>query len=248
VAAVLPSETASIIQRGVEQALQRDDLQSVFLELPVEGSIHHYEARIAPNGPDKVVIVVRDITLQKHNEEKIRRLAYFDTLTGLPNRQSFLERLDRELLRARRTNRRMALLFLDLDGFKRINDTLGHSAGDCLLQTVADRLQEKLRAGAFIARPALDESGLHFARLGGDEFTVVLPDVDTAETACVVARRIQALLAQAGPDRRTGDRGHLEHRHRPLPRRRRRCRDPAQARGYRDVLRQGAGAKQLAVV
>jgi diguanylate cyclase (GGDEF)-like protein len=196
VSAVLPSETASMIQQGIEQALQLDDLQSVFVELPVEGSIHHYEARIAPNGPDKVVLVIRDITLQKHNEEKIRRLAYFDTLTGLPNRQSFLERLDRELLRARRTNRRMALLFLDLDGFKRINDTLGHSAGDCLLQTVADRLQEKLRAGAFIARPALDESSLHFARLGGDEFTVVLPDVDTAETACVVARRIQALLAQ----------------------------------------------------
>ncbi|HRF03073.1 EAL domain-containing protein [Accumulibacter sp.] len=196
VSAVLPSETASMIQQGIEQALQLDDLQSVFVALPVEGSIHHYEARIAPNGQDKVVLVIRDITLQKHNEEKIRRLAYFDTLTGLPNRQSFLERLDRELLRARRTNCRMALLFLDLDGFKRINDTLGHSAGDCLLQTVADRLQEKLRAGAFIARPALDESNLHFARLGGDEFTVVLPDVDTAETACVVARRIQALLAQ----------------------------------------------------
>jgi len=196
VSAVLPAETASIIRRGIEQALQRGDLQSVFVQLPVGGSIHHYEARIAPNGPNKVVIVVRDITLEKHNEEKIRRLAYFDTLTGLPNRQSFLERLDNELVRARRTNRRMGLLFLDLDGFKRINDTLGHSAGDCLLQTVADRLQESLRAGAFIARPALDESSLHFARLGGDEFTVVLPDVDTAETACVVARRIQTLLGR----------------------------------------------------
>jgi PleD family two-component response regulator len=143
--------------------------------------IHHYEARVAPNGVDKVVVVVRDITLQKLNEEKIRRLAYFDTLTGMPNRQNFLERLDRELLRARRANHQVALLFLDLDGFKRINDTLGHSAGDYLLQTVADRLKEKLRAGDFIARPALDESGLHFARLGGDEFTVVLPDVDSAE-------------------------------------------------------------------
>ncbi len=196
VSGVLPTETASSIQLGIEQALQQGELQSVFVELPVEGSIHHYEARIAPNGPDKAVVVVRDITLQKHNEERIRRLAYFDTLTGLPNRQSFLERLDHELLRARRTNRRMALLFLDLDGFKRINDTLGHSAGDCLLQTVADRLQKKLRAGAFIARPALDESGLHFARLGGDEFTVVLPEVDTAETACVIAQRIQELLGQ----------------------------------------------------
>ncbi len=194
VSAVLPAETAMIVRHGIEQALQRDDLQSVFVDLPIEGSMHHYEARIAPHGTDKVVVVVRDITLQKHNEEKIRRLAYFDTLTGLPNRQSFLERLDRELLRARRTRHGMALLFLDLDGFKRINDTLGHSAGDCLLQTVADRLQETLRAGAFVARPALDESGLHFARLGGDEFTVVLPDIDTAATACMVAQRIQALL------------------------------------------------------
>ena len=196
VSAVLPADTASTIRKGIENALQRGDLQSVFVALPVEGNIHHYEARIAPNGPDRVVVVVRDITLQKHNEEKIRRLAYFDTLTGLPNRQSFLERLDRELVRARRTNRGMALLFLDLDSFKRINDTLGHSAGDALLQTVADRLQGQLRAGAFIARPALDESGLHFARLGGDEFTVVLPDVDTAETACMVAQRIQAVLGQ----------------------------------------------------
>ncbi|WP_313951961.1 putative bifunctional diguanylate cyclase/phosphodiesterase [Accumulibacter sp.] len=196
VSAVLPTEAASAILLGIKDALQLGELQSVFIELPVESNVHHYEARIAPHGPDKVVTVVRDITLQKHSEEKIRRLAYFDTLTGLPNRQSFLERLDRELLRARRTNRRMALLFLDLDGFKRINDTLGHTAGDYLLQTIADRLREKLRAGAFIARPALDESSLHFARLGGDEFTVVLPDVDTPETACVVARRIQALLAQ----------------------------------------------------
>ena len=197
VSGVLPTETASTIRQGIEQVLQRGELQLVFIDLPVDGSIHHYEARIAPNGPSKVVVVMRDITLQKRNEEKIRRLAYFDTLTGLPNRQSFLERLDRELLRARRTNSRIALLFLDLDGFKRINDTLGHSAGDCLLQTVADRLQERLRAGAFIARPALDESGLHFARLGGDEFTVVLPDVDTAEAACVIAQRIQELLGQA---------------------------------------------------
>jgi diguanylate cyclase (GGDEF)-like protein len=171
-------------------------LQTVLYKLPMPDGNHHYEARIAPNGVDKVVIVVRDITLQKLNEDKIRRLAYFDTLTGMPNRQSFLERLDQELLRARRNHRQVALLFLDLDGFKRINDTLGHSAGDYLLQAVADRMKEKLRAGDFVARPALDESGLHFARLGGDEFTVVLPDVDETQTVSMVATRLQALLAQ----------------------------------------------------
>ncbi|MEO8409450.1 MAG: EAL domain-containing protein [Propionivibrio sp.] len=196
VSAVLPTEAAAGIRGGIEQALQRGDLQSVLVELPFEGSTHYYEARIAPNGPDKVVVVVRDMTLQKRNEEKIRRLAYFDALTGLPNRESFLERLDHELVRARRTNHRMALLFLDLDGFKRINDTLGHSAGDYLLQTIAERLQEKLRAGAFITRPALDESSLHFARLGGDEFTVVLPDVDSDENVAVVAQRVQSLIAE----------------------------------------------------
>jgi len=196
-AAILPAEVAKPIQQGIELALLRGHLQTVLYKLPMpDGSSHHYEARIAPNGVDKVVIVVRDITTQKLNEDKIRRLAYFDTLTGMPNRQSFLERLDHELARARRNHHQLALLFLDLDGFKRINDTLGHSAGDYLLQAVAERMKEKLRAGDFVARPALDESGLHVARLGGDEFTVVLPDVDETHTVSMVATRLQALLAQ----------------------------------------------------
>ncbi|HPT49884.1 MAG TPA: EAL domain-containing protein [Accumulibacter sp.] len=193
---ILPPDVASTIQQSIDLALSRGDLQSVVYKLPMPDGVHHYEARIAPNGVDKVVIVVRDITVQKLNEDRIRRLAYFDTLTGMPNRQSFLERLDHELLRARRGNRQVALLFLDLDGFKRINDTLGHSVGDYLLQAVADRMKEKLRASDFVARPALDESGLHFARLGGDEFTVVLPDVDDTQTVCMVATRLQALLTR----------------------------------------------------
>ncbi|KFB71173.1 MAG: Bacteriophytochrome cph2 [Candidatus Accumulibacter phosphatis] len=195
-AAVLPADVVKPIQQGIELALLRGHLQTVLYKLPMPDGSHYYEARIAPNGVDKVVIVVRDITTQKLNEDKIRRLAYFDTLTGMPNRQNFLERLDHELLRARRNHHQVALLFLDLDGFKRINDTLGHSAGDYLLQAVADRMKEKLRAGDFVARPALDESGLHFARLGGDEFTVVLPDVDETQTVSMVATRLQALLAR----------------------------------------------------
>ena len=191
---VLPSDVANAIQQVIDLTLLRGTLQSVVYKLPMPDGIHHYEARVAPNGVDKVVLVVRDITLQKLNEDKIRRLAYFDTLTGMPNRQNFLERLDRELLRARQSNSLVALLFLDLDGFKRINDTLGHSAGDYLLQVLADRMKEKLRSGDFISRPALDESGLHFARLGGDEFTVVLPDVIDKQTTCLVATRLQALL------------------------------------------------------
>ena len=193
-AAVLPADVAELLLGGIERALAHAELQSIVYELPMADGIHHYEARIAPSGAGKIVSVVRDITLQKINEEKIRRLAYFDTLTGMPNRESFLEKLDHELRRAGRTNRQVALLFLDLDGFKRVNDTLGHGAGDYLLQAVAARLKEKLRTGDFVARPALDETGMHFARLGGDEFTVVLADLEDTQTVQAVARRLQTLL------------------------------------------------------
>ncbi|WP_299159482.1 diguanylate cyclase, partial [Accumulibacter sp.] len=196
VSEVLPGDVAEIILRGVERASECGDLQSVVYQLSMPDGIHHYEGRIAPSGPETVVMVVRDITLQKLNEEKIRRLAYFDTLTGMPNRESFLEKLDLELLRASRAKRQVALLFLDLDGFKRVNDTLGHSAGDYLLQAVAGRLKEKLRAGDLLTRPALEKTGLHLARLGGDEFTVVLPDLDGTQTVSMVAERLQALLGR----------------------------------------------------
>jgi diguanylate cyclase (GGDEF)-like protein len=156
--------------------------------------IHHYEARIAPSGADTVVAIVRDITSLKLNEEKIRRLAYFDPLTGMPNRLHFIERVDRELLRGRRENRQLALLFLDLDGFKRINDTLGHSMGDFLLQSVAERLKEKLRASDIVERAQPDEFSLHFARLGGDEFTIVLPDIEDATVVTLIAHRVQSML------------------------------------------------------
>ncbi|MBN8448978.1 EAL domain-containing protein [Accumulibacter sp.] len=196
VSEVLPTEVADLLLHAIERALQRGQLQSVVYKLPMPDGIHHYEARVAPSGVDKVVVVVRDITLQKLNEGKIRRLAYFDTLTGMPNRQNFLEHLDSELLRARREHHQVALLFLDLDDFKRVNDTLGHTAGDYLLHAVADRLKEKLRGSDFIARPALDETGVHFARLGGDEFTVVLPDIDDAQVVKLIAGRMQSLLSR----------------------------------------------------
>jgi diguanylate cyclase (GGDEF)-like protein len=193
---VLPADVAGNILRALERAIDGGDLQTVLYKLPMQEGMHHYEARAARSGENEAVVVVRDITLQKLNEEKIRRLAYFDTLTGMPNRQHFIERLDRELLRAQRDERKLALLFLDLDGFKRVNDTLGHSAGDHLLQAVAERLKEKLRAGDIVSRPALDDSTLHFARLGGDEFTVVLPDIEDTQVVKQIAQRVQSVLAQ----------------------------------------------------
>lgn len=193
--AVLPDDVADLLLHTIERALLRGELQSVVYKLPMPDGTHHYEARVAPSGVHRVVAVVRDITLQKLNEEKIRRLAYFDTLTGMPNRRNFIERLDAELLRAHRERHQVALLFIDLDGFKEVNDTLGHAAGDYLLQAVSDRLKVKLRGSDFISRPALDDAGIHVARLGGDEFTVVLPDLEDTQVVKVIAERMRALLS-----------------------------------------------------
>ena len=113
----------------------------------------------------------RDISESKHSEERIRHLAYYDSLTGLPNRSLFLDRLQQELARAQRHGHCVALLFLDLDGFKAINDSMGHLAGDMLLKRVAERLQDCLRAEDTVAR------------MGGDEFTVILGRLQDHEAA-----------------------------------------------------------------
>lgn len=124
-------------------------------------------------------------------EHRIVRLAYFDPLTGLANRQQALECLDSAIEAARKQDRTMAVLYLDLDNFKRVNDTLGHGVGDQLLCAVADRLRRVLRHGDAVA-PALGPGPLsgHIARMGGDEFVAILPDLNAPEDAGVVAARL----------------------------------------------------------
>ncbi|WP_305068927.1 EAL domain-containing protein [Lysobacter sp. 5GHs7-4] len=124
------------------------------------------------------VAVLTDITDQKRAEQELRYLANYDTLTSLPNRTLLSERLSRAIVRARRQGHRIAVLFLDLDRFKDINDSLGHAAGDRILRAAATRLQETVGAEHTVAR------------LGGDEFTVVLENIDTPEEAEAIARRL----------------------------------------------------------
>jgi diguanylate cyclase (GGDEF)-like protein/PAS domain S-box-containing protein len=139
---------------------------------------------------------LQDITDRKRAEEQIRRLAYYDGLTRLPNRLLSTERLKVALENARRQSRTVAVLFLDLDQFKRINDTLGHGAGDRLLQGVADRLRKCLRAGDTIARGDPHDPSDTVARLGGDEFIISLTDIARGEDAARVARRILKTLEE----------------------------------------------------
>ncbi len=127
--------------------------------------------------------------------EQVRTLAYYDSLTGLPNRLSYKERLANALDTASRRGSLVAALFIDLDHFSRINDTLGHEAGDHLLQQVAARLRASCRERedeVAVARHALDPE---VARLGGDEFTVIMPGLEDPEDAGKLARRILSSLA-----------------------------------------------------
>jgi diguanylate cyclase (GGDEF)-like protein/PAS domain S-box-containing protein len=125
-----------------------------------------------------MVCVVRDITERTYAEEQIKHLAYHDALTGLPNRLLFKDRLTVALSHAQRDNTRLAVLFLDLDRFKVINDSLGHNIGDQLLQAVAARVQSCVRESDTVAR------------LGGDEFTLLLPALARSDDAAPVAQKL----------------------------------------------------------
>ncbi|MCP5302572.1 MAG: EAL domain-containing protein [Pseudomonadales bacterium] len=129
-------------------------------------------------------------------KERLRRLAYYDSLTVLPNRQFFTEQLKLLLSMAKREDYQLALLFIDLDNFKRINDSLGHSAGDMLLREVAARLSHCIRDSDLISRYMDDQLEIGVSRLGGDEFTVVLNRIEDRETVAKVAQRLLASLAR----------------------------------------------------
>ncbi len=122
--------------------------------------------------------IVEDISDRKMAEERIQYLAYYDALTGLPNRTLLQDRLSNAMARARRQKDKVALLFLDLDRFKFVNDSLGHSLGDLLLQAVADRLKKWARAQDTVARQ------------GGDEFLIVMTDVKDIPAAAIAAERL----------------------------------------------------------
>ena len=148
--------------------------------------------------PSELVGCWIDVTERRDAEERIRHLAYFDALTGLPNRTFMKELLEHQLASAVRYGRVVAVLFLGIDHFKRINDTLGHAAGDTLLREVGSRLLECVRASDSVFRPDLDAGGGESAvsRPGGDEFIVILTELRTAEDVAIAAQRVATALTR----------------------------------------------------
>jgi len=128
--------------------------------------------------------VIRDITGRRTTEQRIAQLAHFDVLTDLPNRTLFYDRLDQAVARARRYKQKFAVLFLDLNDFKLVNDKFGHHVGDSLLRMVAERLAENARDMDTVAR------------LGGDEFVFIINNIDHSENAKLVAEKILASLSK----------------------------------------------------
>ncbi len=192
----LPEEIAQTWLESIRKVMRDGKARQCEFSLSHDDQTFHYELQMVPYLNDLTLAIVREITDRKRTEEEVHRLAYFDTLTGLPNRQLFHQQLSGAIERASKNETKVAALYIDLDNFKRINDTLGHSFGDVVLKTIAKRLDQCIRADDCIARADSKESRLHLARLGGDEFVAILQDLESEDDAVVVADRIRNELTK----------------------------------------------------
>jgi len=194
-------DDADRVRQACDQAINEG--QAFAIEhrvIQIGGTLRHVHQQVEVTAHDesgralKLAGAVQDITQRKDAEEQIRRLAYYDALTGLPNRLLFSEQLVKAIATAERQGQQVAIMFIDLDHFKRVNDTLGHGAGDELLRQVSARLAHSIRADDTLGRVSGAPGANSIARLGGDEFIVMLSDVQGVTDAATVARRLVAAL------------------------------------------------------
>lgn len=185
---LMPADMSVVRERGFARAaegglprllgmrnVQVNGLKKSGQEFPLEMTIN----TVPLSGRKLFVGVMRDITLRKESEERLSRLAQYDVLTGLPNRALFMDRLSAAIARTKRSGSAIVLMFIDLDGFKGVNDAFGHQGGDELLIQVAERLSSVVRKSDTVAR------------LAGDEFTVILENLaNPEEDARVIAEKI----------------------------------------------------------
>jgi diguanylate cyclase (GGDEF)-like protein/PAS domain S-box-containing protein len=176
---ILPKDVGKKLQVNIAKALNQKEMVSFEYELILPNGITYFEARIShlPEH-DQMVTIIRDITEQHKSAEVIRHHAYFDTLTLLPNRFLSLDRLSQLLIETERNDEKAAVLFLDLDDFKKVNDSLGHEVGDKLLLESANRLKQVVRSEDTVGR------------LGGDEFIILLRELTSHHDVLDVAEKL----------------------------------------------------------
>lgn len=178
---LIDSEDQETVKNMIMAAPYNKTIQHIDYRLQISESksifVHQEMVKIIENNQAKITGTVQDISQKKESEKQIHHLAYFDNLTGIPSRSYYQERIRTIIQTANYRNEQFAFLFLDLDGFKDINDSFGHNLGDQLLKVVAKRLQEVIRAEDFAAR------------LGGDEFCIILNNIKDIESVADVAKR-----------------------------------------------------------
>jgi diguanylate cyclase (GGDEF)-like protein len=191
---VMSSDITDMIMAHIDKALKTEEPQ--LFEYQPWMSEQHYEVRLVVGGQDRVFVILSNISDYRRAAERAKYLAHHDTLTELPNRYLFNDRLRQAIARAQRDKQLLAVLFIDIDNFKHINDTIGHRAGDQLLQSIATRLMMGIRKADSISRPLTEEPEHMVARLGGDEFIMLLTDTKDMQAPAKVARRVLGMLSE----------------------------------------------------
>jgi diguanylate cyclase (GGDEF)-like protein/PAS domain S-box-containing protein len=193
---VLREELAGKVREAMDMALETLEHQTFEYRIAVGSADRYFEARVVICGQNEVLTLMRDITDRKNAENDIRYMAYHDSLTRLPNMILFRDHLAHSLAAAAYSGKLLAVLFLDLDRFKLINDTLGHRIGDLLLQAIAERIISGMRRSDVVAHIGSDNIGDLVARMGGDEFTLLLTDIKKPEDVAKVSYRILEELSK----------------------------------------------------
>ncbi|WP_151702441.1 diguanylate cyclase domain-containing protein [Nitrincola alkalilacustris] len=181
---VMPSQVADKAMVRIARVIQTGSVQQLEYDLEMKGEQHYFELRMSHLADDKVLAIARDITTRKKAEAQLTWQATHDSLTGLPNRVLFYDRLNSTLSDSRRYHHRFALLYIDIDGFKPVNDSQGHAAGDQLLIELARRLQQCVRSSDTVAR------------LAGDEFAIIIRHCEGQEVATKMADKVLQAVAQ----------------------------------------------------
>jgi len=187
---IFPPEEQAAIAANRKRVIQGGTVTHEAVRIAKDGRRIEVSLGVSPIKDDRGNIigsaaVFRDITELKQAEERIQHLAHYDSLTDIPNRRLFYDRLSHATSLTRRDRSELALLYIDLDKFKAVNDTLGHDAGDELLKCVADRIRDALRESDTLAR------------MGGDEFAVILPAITSREDVAKVAAKIIGALSMS---------------------------------------------------